>query len=238
MLTNRMQTPCNHLGHYGNRLVRLTKDKKIWVPDGDDCHLYGANYERQGFNLAMGWVPVKQVAVDAGAHVGIWSKRLANMFDHVVCFEPVSRQIECHRANCQSANIILHEVALGATNEILPMKVTIGSNTGRSTFTTTRFNPERHEMWDIQVKPLDDFNITRIDFMKIDVERHEDELMKGALKTIERCRPVIYMEVFKPEKSHAINLLKDLGYEKKVVFAENWILAPAEVNNNSRNLWE
>lgn len=48
---------------------------------------------------------------------------------------------------------------------------------------------------DVQVKRLDDFGIADVDFIKIDVEGHELEVLKGGAATIERYRPVLLMEV-------------------------------------------
>lgn len=47
----------------------------------------------------------------------------------------------------------------------------------------------------VQVKPLDDFGISSVDFMKIDVEGHELDVLKGASATIGQSRSIVLIEV-------------------------------------------
>jgi len=48
---------------------------------------------------------------------------------------------------------------------------------------------------DVEVRPLDDFGITGVDFIKIDVEGREIEVLKGGAKTVEGSRPIVLIEV-------------------------------------------
>lgn len=67
---------------------------------------------------------------------------------------------------------------------------------------------------------LDDFcakqSINRIDLIKIDVEGHEFEVLTGAKKTIEKKRPIIYMEfndLTKTLSEHSVNLFENFFRE-------------------------
>ena len=55
------------------------------------------------------------------------------------------------------------------------------------------------------VQPLDDFGLQNISFIKIDVEGHEVEGLKGSSKTIERWRLTILLEV-KEKNTAEVNL--------------------------------
>ncbi len=57
---------------------------------------------------------------------------------------------------------------------------------------------------EVQAKPLDDFEIAGVDFIKIDVEGHEVEVLHGAAKTIAQSRPVVLIEV-KKENSQSVD---------------------------------
>jgi FkbM family methyltransferase len=50
-----------------------------------------------------------------------------------------------------------------------------------------------------EVKQLDPFSFTDVDFLKIDCEGYELEVLKGATETLARCRPAIIVEQ-KPHK--------------------------------------
>jgi len=71
------------------------------------------------------------------------------------------------------------------------------------------------------VEPLDSYNLSRCDFLKIDVEGAELDVLIGAESTLRRCRPVVILEVGKtpPERfGHAtdapLTFLKRLGMQE------------------------
>jgi FkbM family methyltransferase len=68
---------------------------------------------------------------------------------------------------------------------------------------------------------LDEYPIKNVDFIKIDVEGYETRVIEGGLKTIEKFRPYLFIEVGwgsnHPEWSQCeivYNKLFDIGYEK------------------------
>ncbi|MEX2114014.1 MAG: FkbM family methyltransferase [Pirellulales bacterium] len=65
----------------------------------------------------------------------------------------------------------------------------------------------------VAVVPLDAFNLQRCDFIKIDVEGMEEDVLRGAVETIARCRPIMYVENDRPEKCESlIRYIASLGY--------------------------
>ena len=61
---------------------------------------------------------------------------------------------------------------------------------------------------------LDGFAFDHIALIKVDVEGHELQVLKGARETIERCKPILYVENDRPHRSRDLLafLLNDLGY--------------------------
>jgi hypothetical protein len=66
------------------------------------------------------------------------------------------------------------------------------------------------------MKSLDSFNLTNVGFVKIDVEGHEEAVLKGGLKTLKRDMPNMMIEI---EERHAPGsldrvsaLLRSIGY--------------------------
>ena len=198
--------------------MHLTKDNKIWVPDNEHYSRWGANYEKKHYNSAMKYVTNRGVALDGGAHVGIWTKRLSFLFNTVIAFEPIPKHIECHKKNCSSwDNVTLNECALSNKETTMDMKMGTGRNTGRSTLEyKSNLVKGDNEIIQIQTKTLDSFNIPKVDFMKIDVEKHEVSLIQGAKETINRCDPIIFIEdhnYFYKKGATGIDWLMSMGYE-------------------------
>jgi FkbM family methyltransferase len=61
----------------------------------------------------------------------------------------------------------------------------------------------------VVVEPLDSFRLTRCDLIKIDVEGMELDVLKGAMKTISKCAPVIVAEA---NELAVVDWLADRGY--------------------------
>ena len=202
--------------------MHLTKDKKIWVPGDDDWHQWGANWEKNEIDEIMNHhISNWDVALDVGAHVGIWSMRLAEKFKRVYAFEPVPKHIECWKQNMQNftnehselENICtLNTVALGHENGTNTMIVPNTTNTGRATFVEKLFI-DKHNFPKIQVetKTLDSYEFDQVDFIKIDVESFEHKVLQGAENTIRKHKPIMYIEVCDPEAYKFMENL-DIGY--------------------------
>jgi FkbM family methyltransferase len=78
---------------------------------------------------------------------------------------------------------------------------------------------------------IDDFLKTddKIDFMKIDVEGMELEVLKGAAKLIDTHRPLLYVEVCKGTKNLMECWILNNSYKKvknKCLFGHHWLLEP------------
>ena len=203
--------------------MHLTKDKKIWVPGDDDWHQWGANWQKNEIDEIMNHhISNWDVALDIGAHVGIWSMRLAEKFKRVYAFEPVPKHIECWKQNMQKfinehsevKNICtLNTVALGHENGTNTMIVPNTTNTGRATFVEKLFI-YKHNFPKIQVetKTLDSYEFDQVDFIKMDVEMFELKVLQGAENTIRKHKPIMYIEMSDPEAYTFIENL-DIGYK-------------------------
>ena len=218
--------------------MHLTSDKRIWIPDDEDWVNWSGNYEQDQFNEVMPHVSNRDVALDIGAHVGIWSMRLAQNFKRVIAFEPVPKHIECWKRNMSNfiseqsewGNIsTLETVALGHENGTATMKVPNTTNTGMASLVYEIFNQRTGARWvqpgwdnfpeiQVETRTLDSYEFDQLDFMKIDVEWFEYRVIEGAMSTIQKFKPIIYIEC------HDINvypLLLSLGYKSILAHSVN-----------------
>ncbi len=132
------------------------------------------------------------VAIDVGANVGNHTHAFSAFFDQVHSFEPFGRvadRLEAKAAHLP--NVSVHRIALGAEPATLKFATPTTVNLG-----TGRIDDDG----DIEVPVMrgDDFVSESVDgsvnFIKIDVEGHELEVLAGLEQTIARQRPVVIFE--------------------------------------------
>ena len=154
-----------------------------------------------------------RVAIDVGGHVGLWSFNLAHEFGTVFAFEPVAAHRECFEKNMVGVgqHVHLKAMALGAEEGSVSIKSEHGSS-GNSTVAGKG---------DIPMHTLDSLELQDVDFMKIDVEGFEANVVAGGEHTIRTFKPVIIVEQkrdfgsrygFKPQA--AVVLLQSWGYKQ------------------------
>ena len=212
--------------------MHLTSDKKIFIPDDENWHKWGEAYEQGEFDEVIKHITKRNVALDIGAHVGIWTRKLAEKFKRVYSFEPVPKHIECWKQNMlkftnehsEWENIsVLNTVALGDENGTATMIVPNTTNTGMASLVHevegrrwVQSGWEEFPKIQVETRTLDSYEFDQIDFMKIDVEWFEHKVLQGALSTIQKHKPIIYIEIHDYD---AYALFLSLGY--KCFYAES-----------------
>lgn len=181
-------------------------------------------YQWRARDFAVGLCEQKRICIDIGANVGLWACDLVNAFTNVIAFEPVEEFRMCFDKNVKKKNYKMYPVALGRNESVINMNVVRG-NTGHS-----HIDLDSIGKGTIPMKTLDSFNFSDIDMIKIDVEGFEEEILAGALKTIEKNKPVLVIEQQKHEykndrdETPAIRILEDWGYKVAGQFNKDWIL--------------
>lgn len=138
-------------------------------------------------------------AVDVGANIGNHSVFLAGLFSNVLAFEPNPQVFALLQLNTLGRQIIPLNYGLSniASNRILSID---RENLGASRITGDDVDSDSNSLntLGIEVCRLDD--VAEIDasktisLIKIDVEGHELAVLEGAVRIIERERPVIVFE--------------------------------------------
>jgi FkbM family methyltransferase len=163
-----------------------------------------------------------RTALDIGANQGFYSYALAGRFQRVLAFEPNSAIAEDLRRSAL-AKLEVHNVALSATNGVQELYVpTVDGVQQHGWASFDRFNlAEATDVLEVEVpvRTLDSYALEGVDFIKIDVEGHEPEVLAGALDTLERNRPVVLAEVREANLEGVLALFERLRYATHILRA-------------------
>ena len=162
--------------------------------------------------------PNRGVAIDAGANEGLFSYRLARLYDRVHAFE-INPVLASQLRQWRSRRLEVHPVGLssreGGGTLYTPFFRGRRLNGWASLEPGNCPNAERYEETKVIVRPLDSFELQGVTFMKADVEGHEQELLAGAQETIRRNRPVVLLEVKPPNRDAVRKFFEQLGYGER-----------------------
>jgi len=193
----------------------LYPDTDIYI--GKSLDTYG-EYASAELAMFSKFIKPGMVAVDIGAHIGAITVPLARMVGpkgKVMAFEP-QRYIYYHLCANVVLNNLMHvkcnNVAVGETNKKIEMPelpyLDFDDNYGNIKVYGNNGDNKRYLVQQIR---LDGLKFDRLDFIKIDVERMELEVLAGAKDTIKKHKPVISIEALANFET-MVNLLQSWGY--------------------------
>lgn len=192
-------------------------------PDEVSLALHFLNRRRHYFGDGV-------VAIDCGANMGVhtveWARHMAGWGD-VTAIEAQERIYYALAGNiainnCFNARALL--AAAGAAPGILRIPqpdynqaASFGSlelkKSDNNEFIGQAINYSDEFCREVPVQPLDALGLARVDFIKIDVEGMELEVLEGAAGIIARQKPQMLIEVIKTDRSRLEALLSAAGYK-------------------------
>ena len=201
-------------------LIDWMKSAKKYV-DGKPTYQYNK------YNECLKIISNRRRAIDIGGNLGLWSRVMCLDFDIVEAFEPVTEYCEYFKLNAPKAN--LNNIALSNEETTIIMASTSDNSCGDTAPITDANN--QNILQEVKSTLLDYYEFTDVDFIKIDCEGYEYNILLGAEETIIKNKPVIIVEQ-KPNKGkkygyaddEAVKYLKSLGMKVHTVIAGDYIM--------------
>ena len=189
------------------------------------------NNEEHELKLIKNFILPDTDSIDIGVYRGVYSFLMSKFSQTVHAFEPNPIIYKGLQKNLSKIikNIKIYNYALSDKNENVELKVPIRNpnfnennyeeyfKMGRATIHESN-TIKNYKSYNIETKKLDDFKFSKkISFIKIDVEGHETEVIKGALNTIKMHKPILLVEIeekhTKKNVKETLNFINSLGYE-------------------------
>ena len=156
------------------------------------------------------------IFLDVGAHIGKYALQVAKIVGEkglVIAIEPMPENYDALLQNIwlnKLENIIPLNIA--AWNTESDLKLFIGDKNGRNSLKNNRGLGYVEVKTKVLDKVLKKLNVNQVDWIKIDVEGAEYEVLQGLGNTLKNNRPKLIVEVKNENKHRVINLMKKLNY--------------------------
>lgn len=208
---------CPKRVHFALRGQRFTME--LDLAESPECGYLLRNPTVKLTKLLTGFAGKGRTMLDIGANAGFHALTAGLFFRRVIAFEPTPA----------TAARLERNIMLSALRHIDVKRCALSNRAGEATFSvdpghcgTNRLGaapgaaPSGREAGSITVplRTLDSManDIGRVDFIKMDVEGHECEVLEGAVKTIEQDRPQLFVEFNEPGQFDRFRSMLPRGY--------------------------
>lgn len=180
------------------------------------------SFEKESLKLWIKLCEDAKVILDIGSNTGVYSlvAKAVNPTSKVFAFEPIDRVFDKLQKNISLNNY-----------DITPIKKAISNFDGNATIYDTytehqtsvtvnkNLNNSSIPVIETHIETLtlnsfiDQFKLTNIDLMKIDVETHEPEVLEGFSNYLSKYKPTMLIEILNSDVADKINnTVSNLGY--------------------------
>lgn len=205
---------------------------------GRSLDLYG-EYSEGEVEVFRQIIRPGHIVVEVGANLGAHTVYLAQQVELaglVLAFEP---QRLVYQTLC--ANLALNNIP-----NVVALQQAVGAEPGLIKIPMLDYRRENNfgglalgsfEVGeDVPVVTVDSFNLTRCNFIKVDVEGMEKQVLRGASRTIELYKPILYVENDQRDKSQAlVQYIDSIGY--KMYWHRPYYFSPNNFFGNMENVF-
>ena len=203
-------------------LMPAAVSPKLWAQWQDEAVAH--------LDLAMPFVKQRRCAIQAGGNLGLYPRMLVERygFAHVVTFEPDETNMRCLDANTAqvAAKVTRYQAGLGVKAGKAPWSRASEHKPGWHKIAPVGCRP-KYVHGEVDLVAIDEVSLPagheEIDFISLDIEGSELEALKGAERTIARCRPVILFEDMGRSRHESFRRRSTVAYGNAPGSVQRWL---------------
>lgn len=205
----------------------IEQTKEGWWIISDDTHIgkwvkqnQRLDFDQNALPFILPYLKVGDWVIDAGANIGSYSWAFLNkvgISGKVICYEPNPIAYDCLYKN------------LGNKPSCFPMPFFLGNKKAEYEIVNESKNfgmaYGKKSNKGISCQFIDGLDLEKLNFLKIDVEGMELEVLQGAEQTILKYHPVMYIEINEltlarnnTKKEQIFEFLDRMGYTYKNIY--------------------
>lgn len=206
-------------------------------------HILEGSYENELKYLAKIYQG-GNTAIDVGANEGLFSYVMSKHFTKVYAFE-INDELTGYLEAYNPGNIEIINKGLSSKSGDAILYIPVRQHDGYALIGYASLAPgnypdtTKHIKKNVSLCILDELNIANVEFIKIDVEGHELEVLKGSLQTLIQYRPVVLVEIKDENLEDVFHFFTELEFKKFKLedligitsSRENYIFIPKEKVN-------
>jgi FkbM family methyltransferase len=221
----------------------------VWIPNTDPSEFAKGEifegvpgYQRNAVMAALTVCPGRCLMIDAGAHVGLLALQFHAYFQHVHAFEPLPTTFDALEENVRlhlnfekfhpNTAASFQRYCSALSDHVGTLRMGGKPNNNKSFSWMIRDDGPV----EVKCRTIDTLELQTLDLIKLDIEGHELQALKGGEHTIRACRPVILIEEKFDEARLSSKWLMELGmikvwryqYDMIWVWPEHLHLVPRE----------
>ena len=177
-------------------------------------------FECQFLRHVSKYIDKTKTILDIGANIGNHSIYFSKVLKckKVVSFEPQTTMQEIFERNMELnhiENVVLNKFPLSDKDQNLSIVKYDHTNFGGTEFGID-------ENGEYRSKFLDEMDLNDVQFVKMDVEEHELNVLKGGKNLFTVQKPILWIEIHKdsPTRNDVLKLLDEYGYECREILGE------------------
>lgn len=169
-------------------------------PDG--TQEFPTHHCKKTWVTSIPYITGKRNAIDIGCRDGEYTRYLHKEFNHTYCFDYRYRKL--FSRNVDLSKVTHFKCALGDEHKIIKAS-------GGGSITSQKVPDDKK--YNEQLYTLDQFNFSDIDYIKIDVDGFEEQVLQGAIKTINKYQPLLVIEQENGDKRAIEFCIRNFNYK-------------------------